>query len=408
MYHPFRGATSTFEKKEKMPNVVAEELAALRNRGSVKARATHLQGGAAISTPEAEAAALKAQLEHEKLGNTTAKKFLNKGSKGAAQASADQAAQFTAKKKEDLEKKAQATEMLSKGGSGYSQEMEHALSQTGKKKADWEKKNETKRAMASSSSGSPPKSVKAVPQAVMADKKSAETVAVETESSVAKEEPAAAPVETADDVPEVEVEEVDDEIPELETPQTENETQQPEGAEEEEERQITNRNEKKARKMMTRLGMRPVSNIARVTLKAGPGRGYFFIDRPDVYMSVGGKADTYVIFGEAKQGGNGGFGNAAQAAQAQAAMAQQQAAMAAANATGGDKGKMMPSVQEDDEDDVPELTNKEGGNAGDEEGVEVKDIDLIMSQASCSRAKAVAALKENDGDLVNAIMSLTT
>lgn len=416
MYHPFRGATSTFEKKEKMPGQVEEELAALRKgRGSVKGRATLLQGGAALKTPEAEAAALKAQLEHEKLGNTSAKTFLNKGSKGAAQASADQAAQFTAKKKEDMEKKAQATEILSKGGSGYSQEMEHALSQTGKKKADWEKKNETKRAMASTSSardllssGSPPKTSKAVPQAVIAEKKIAETVAVETESSVAKEEPAAAPVETVEDVPDVEVEEVDDEIPELETPQTENVTQQPEEAEEEEERQITNRNEKKARKMMQRLGMRPVSNIARVTLKAAPGRGYFFIDRPDVFMSVGGKADTYVIFGEAKQGGNGGFGNAAQAAQAQAAMAQQQAAMAAANATGGDKGTMMPSVQEDDEDDVPELTNEEGGTAVDEDGVEGKDIDLVMSQASCPRAKAVAALKENDGDLVNAIMSLTT
>jgi NACalpha-BTF3-like transcription factor len=30
-----------------------------------------------------------------------------------------------------------------------------------------------------------------------------------------------------------------------------------------------------------------------------------------------------------------------------------------------------------------------------------------MSQAGCSRAAAVAALKENDGDLVNSIMSLT-
>jgi len=30
-----------------------------------------------------------------------------------------------------------------------------------------------------------------------------------------------------------------------------------------------------------------------------------------------------------------------------------------------------------------------------------------MSQASCSRAKAVQALKTNDGDIVNAIMELT-
>ena len=43
----------------------------------------------------------------------------------------------------------------------------------------------------------------------------------------------------------------------------------------------------------------------------------------------------------------------------------------------------------------------------DETGIEPKDIELVMSQAGCSRAKAVKALKENDGDLVNSIMSLT-
>ena len=37
----------------------------------------------------------------------------------------------------------------------------------------------------------------------------------------------------------------------------------------------------------------------------------------------------------------------------------------------------------------------------DETGVEAKDIDLVMSQADCSRARAVAALKKNDGDIVN-------
>jgi hypothetical protein len=40
----------------------------------------------------------------------------------------------------------------------------------------------------------------------------------------------------------------------------------------------------------------------------------------------------------------------------------------------------------------------------DETGVESKDIELVMSQAGCSRAKAVAALKKNDNDIVNAIM----
>jgi len=40
----------------------------------------------------------------------------------------------------------------------------------------------------------------------------------------------------------------------------------------------------------------------------------------------------------------------------------------------------------------------------DESGVEAKDIELVMSQASVSRGKAVKALKNNQNDIVNAIM----
>ncbi|VDI25662.1 Hypothetical predicted protein [Mytilus galloprovincialis] len=43
----------------------------------------------------------------------------------------------------------------------------------------------------------------------------------------------------------------------------------------------------------------------------------------------------------------------------------------------------------------------------DESGVEAKDIELVMSQANVSRTKAVKALKNNNNDIVNAIMELT-
>lgn len=43
----------------------------------------------------------------------------------------------------------------------------------------------------------------------------------------------------------------------------------------------------------------------------------------------------------------------------------------------------------------------------DETGVEPKDIELVMTQAGVSRAKAVKALKAADGDIVTAIMELT-
>lgn len=44
----------------------------------------------------------------------------------------------------------------------------------------------------------------------------------------------------------------------------------------------------------------------------------------------------------------------------------------------------------------------------DETGVEVRDIDLVMTQAGVSRPKAVKALKAHSGDIVSAIMELTT
>ena len=40
----------------------------------------------------------------------------------------------------------------------------------------------------------------------------------------------------------------------------------------------------------------------------------------------------------------------------------------------------------------------------DDSGVEAKDIELVMSQANVSRARAIKALKNNENDIVNAIM----
>ena len=81
----------------------------------------------------------------------------------------------------------------------------------------------------------------------------------------------------------------------------------------------------------------------------------------------------------------------------QAVQAQQAAAAAAQQAPAAASSE--PVFEETAAEDVSPV---------EEEGVESKDIELVMSQAGCSRAKAVKALKENDNDLVNAIMSLTT
>ena len=57
--------------------------------------------------------------------------------------------------------------------------------------------------------------------------------------------------------------------------------------------------------------------------------------------------------------------------------------------------------------DKPAIEELDESGEVDETGVEPKDVDLVMSQAGVSRAKAVNALKKNDGDIVNAIMELT-
>ncbi|VFV34213.1 nascent polypeptide-associated complex subunit [Lynx pardinus] len=51
------------------------------------------------------------------------------------------------------------------------------------------------------------------------------------------------------------------------------------------------RSEKKARKAMSKLGLRQVTGVIRVTI-------LFVITKPDVYKSPA--SDTYIVFGEAK------------------------------------------------------------------------------------------------------------
>ncbi|KAG1677053.1 hypothetical protein FOA52_001223 [Chlamydomonas sp. UWO 241] len=142
------------------------------------------------------------------------------------------------------------------------------------------------------------------------------------------------------------------------------------------------RSEKKSRKAMQKLGMKPVSGVSRVTIKKSKNI-LFVISNPDVFASPA--SDTYVIFGEAKIEDL--------SAQAQTAAAQQFAAPKPESAQVENKASVAP-VDDDDED-------------VDDSGVEPKDIELVMTQASVSRSKAVKALKNADGDIVSAIMELT-
>lgn len=63
---------------------------------------------------------------------------------------------------------------------------------------------------------------------------------------------------------------------------------------------------------------------------------------------------------------------------------------------------------DDDDDDIPDLEAPEEEGPVDETGVDPKDIDLVIAQVNCSRAKAVRVLKESGGDLINASTSAST
>jgi len=111
---------------------------------------------------------------------------------------------------------------------------------------------------------------------------------------------------------------------------------------------------------------------------------------PEVYKSP--NSDCYIVFGEAKIEDMN--------SQAQLSAAQQLAS-----------GNAPPSLEQsgadgdDDDDDIPELEAPEDDGPVDEAGVDPKDIDLVMQQVNCTRAKAVRVLKESGGDLINAIMA---
>ncbi|TFJ86731.1 hypothetical protein NSK_001819 [Nannochloropsis salina CCMP1776] len=188
------------------------------------------------------------------------------------------------------------------------------------------------------------------------------------------------------------VEEHEPENPKVEEEGSEEEEEEEEESEEEGEETGAgrggkqSRSEKKSRKAVQKLGMKPLPGIARVTVKKSKNI-LFVIGQPDVYKSP--FSDTYIVFGEAKLEDLGAQAQSAAAAQ----FSREPTGMPQGLGGGGGGGAGAPVVEEEGEVD--------------ETGVEAKDIELVMSQAACSRARAVGALKKNDGDIVNAIMELT-
>merc|ERR1711966_49580 len=148
------------------------------------------------------------------------------------------------------------------------------------------------------------------------------------------------------------------------------------------------RSEKKSRKAMQKLGMKPVPGIIRVTVKKSKNI-LFVIKEPDVFKtsSDNPKAPaTYIVFGKAEIEDL--------SAQATSAAVEQFKA---------------PTGLDAASDDTPKLEVADGDDEGDEDpgDLDENDIELVVKQAGVSKAKAIKALKQNDNDVVNAIMALS-
>merc|ERR1711931_407278 len=93
----------------------------------------------------------------------------------------------------------------------------------------------------------------------------------------------------------------DDSIPDLEETTSQQTTSQVAAAAEIDEELVSkakqSRSEKKARKIMSKLGLKQIQGVSRVTIRKSKNI-LFVINKPDVYKSPA--SDTYIVFGEAK------------------------------------------------------------------------------------------------------------
>ncbi|CAH0385080.1 unnamed protein product [Bemisia tabaci] len=147
------------------------------------------------------------------------------------------------------------------------------------------------------------------------------------------------------------------------------------------------RSEKKARKIFSKLGLKQITGVNRVTIRKSKNI-LFVINKPDVFKNPA--SDTYIVFGEAK------IEDLSQQAQVAAAEKFKTADVSGLSSDVLSAAKSVPPIQEESEDEEV-----------DESGLDMKDIDLVMQQANVNRRRAVKALHKNNNDIVNAIMDLT-
>lgn len=381
-----------------MPSV-QEELAALRQQSLAKKHAAKLQSAGGLSTPEEEAAALQAQ--KQRLGSVYGKEAQERLAAGVKMVDKTYAFQQETGllKKKDLAKQKEASSNLHR--------FNEAKLVANKSKAE---------PALGGKSTNPPSGDSIVQATATLPPRKEATEAQEPHSQKSQEEK-----KDEDDKEQTESgslgterEEVDDEIPTLEevddeVPALDSSMLLPTGSDNHYQHlpadkstpRVLNRAEKKARKLMERMNLRPVSGISRVTFRRVDGQ-VFAIVQPDVYEATTTTTMAkqpycpYVVFGEARAAQHPLDTSSARDAAAQVVSQIPDLSVDAQNVT--DEAVLM---------DIADNDGRNMNDALDESSLETNDIELVMSQAGCTRSKAVTALRRNDGDLVNAILAVT-
>jgi nascent polypeptide-associated complex subunit alpha len=156
------------------------------------------------------------------------------------------------------------------------------------------------------------------------------------------------------------------------------------------------KHEKKVRKALSGIGLKDAAGFSQMAVRNGKSM-MLIIKNPDVMKVTSGKGGaTYAVFGKVEvEDAN------AKQQQAQQLMEQIRAMQ--------EKQGAKEGGEDDSDDECPDLAEV---TFGEEEKAEIgdlseDDVKLVIDQAGVSRNKAISALKENDGDVVNAIMSLS-
>ncbi|CBJ28674.1 nascent polypeptide associated complex alpha [Ectocarpus siliculosus] len=143
-----------------------------------------------------------------------------------------------------------------------------------------------------------------------------------------------------------------------------------------------NRAERKSRQAVEKLGLRAVKGVFRMTMRTTNGV-VFVVKAPDVFRHP--RQETYVVFGSAETDGSGSEVRASRPPRSFVPPPKKAAAV-------------VPASRPD-----PLAVESDSISAG----LDPADVLTLVSQVGCDSQAAIVALRQADGDVINAVLDLT-